>query len=350
MTMTITEVLKGLKIGEIQTDGVMQIIPLIQEPDLCDDNFVPPSDANVSTANYGTLVFDNPHKASAANPKGNIIIIPFGAGYIVAQAAQNHATPMTKMVKAGKKVTMTNAACIQENQGGRIHSGKHPMTIIPWAIKEAAISSKDNSDYSKLWPAITEFNLELGLNNRGHLELFLEKFKEDLNQFIAAFEPVYNQVGAIILIEGKVVGVERAPNYAYWASVWKPLIRECYGSRALTVAKKKANLKPPETRVPLANTANIRSIKDIRKALTDAQKTEDAIVKSIVRKFISRDFNVYQEEKSGDYVVESVKHQEFSGQIVRDDEQVVYASLVTLGKWLHSKKTRAYAEADEFEI
>lgn len=336
--MNIQDILKGTKPGRLQSVGYMQIIPLISG--LIDNSFTMPSKAEVSTQSYGSLIVKNLDNSLP-------MILPFGAGYVVSQSAQDHATPKARLIGADKTATIDVAACIQESQGGGIQRGQHKMTILPWSIKEAAIMKKDEKSYSKLWPSIKEFNVSLGLMNRGHLEYFMDKFKDTLDEFIGQFEITHNQVGAIILMNGYVVGIERAPNYNFWKELWNPLIRECYGSLAIQYAKKFGDdPAPPRTRIPLKSTG-ITSLDDIRNALTSAEKKEEETAKGIVRTFIKNDFDTHAEEENDGVSVESVDHKQFTGQIVRNNEEVVYASLVTTGKWAKSQK---WHEADGFTI
>jgi len=334
--ITIAEVLKGTVAGRMQSVGYMQIIPLIS--DLVDDAIGAPS-FHSSTSDYGSLTVEN------KSPKDSIL--PFAAGFISKQAAQNHAVTKAKLVSGGRRSTINTAACIQSSQGGTIAHGDHQMTILPWIIREHSQAVKDVRKYSKLWPAIEEFNQNLGLQKRGHLEDYLNKFDKELSTFIAEFEVVPKQVGAIILMNGFVVGVERAPNYEYWNKIWKPLIRECYGSLAIQYKKNfGANPPPPKTRVPLKS-VNVRSLAGIKKALKSARVQEDGNVKTIVRKFIKNQFNRTEEEKAGNLVVESLNHNQFFGQIVRRSESILYASLSTSGSW---KQDQSWNEADEFKL
>jgi len=328
----ITEILRGCEPGRMQQCGYMSVIPLVSE--LVDDRFGSPLKVMASTSNYGTLIVDNPNDYPT--------ILPFGAGYISKQHAQNHAA--MKAVLLGKKgrKTITTAACIQESQGGTMAKGTHHMTILPYPIKEQALKVKDEQRYDKLWPAISKFNTSLGLQSMGHLEFYLEKFKDELNEFVAEFETVPNQVGAIVLINGEVVGIEKAPNYTYWAAVWTPLIRECYGSMALAYSKSKGSSTPaPKTRVPLKS-VGINSIEDIAVALKSARIKEDTIVKDTIRNFITKKFHQEQEEKSGDLTVETLTGSQFKGQIVRDESAILYASLITDKnfKWNTAKEFR----------
>lgn len=338
MEITIKDILKGTQPGTMQTVGYMQVIPLVS--DLIDENFALPDTAEVSTSGYGSMVVKN---TDPAYP----MILPFAAGYVVQQSAQDHASPSAKIIKGNQQVKIDTAACIQESQGGCMRKGLHPMTILPWSIKENALTSKDQKSYSKLWPSIKEFNSSLGLMNRGHLEDFMKEFKKDLNEFLGQFEIIHHQVGAIILMNGYVVGIERVPNYRFWKKLWDPLIRECYGSLAIQYAKRFGdNPIPPKTRVPLKS-VQISTLEDIRKALNEAQNKETDIIKGIVRKFIYKKFSKTLDEKVDGLSVESVNHDQFTGQIVRNSEEVVYASLVTKGSWMQNKE---WHDADDFEI
>jgi hypothetical protein len=342
-SITIAEVLRGTKPGRIQSVGYMQILPLLS--DLIDDRFTTPDNVETATLDYGIVL--------AKNNSDNMTILPFGTAIIIDKRAQNHALPKSTLIKGKSQVKIDTAACIQDSQSGTIPMGKHPLSIIPWALKEAALLTRninrgDNSrSYEKLWGVIKEFNTKLGLQVCGHLELYLERFKDVLDDFIAQFEITRNQIGAIILLNGCVVAIERTPNYKYWKSIWKPLIRECYGSLALQFVRDMGPNPPlPQTQVPLKS-QKVTSIQDISKALNETRIKEEKIIKSIIRKFVKDKFNIEQEEKDGSITVENLTHKQFIGQIVRDDDAIVYASLITRDAW--SRKHKWY-EADEFTI
>ena len=58
--VSIREVLRGMEIGRMQSVGLMSVIPLTMNEDLYDERFASPTEADVSTTNYGSMVFDNP--------------------------------------------------------------------------------------------------------------------------------------------------------------------------------------------------------------------------------------------------------------------------------------------------
>jgi hypothetical protein len=49
------------------------------------------------------------------------------------------------------------------------------------------------------------------------------------NRFLRLPE-VAGQVSAVVLADGRVLGVERTPTAAYWETLWAPLLRGCYGA------------------------------------------------------------------------------------------------------------------------
>lgn len=321
MTMTISEILRGCMPEKIQSVGFMQVIPLTSE--LHFDQVANPSKAYVGTSNYGSLSF--------TNDESDPLIVPAHAAYLVKQAAQNHAMTHAGIVKKRKSQQFDTAACIQQSQGGTISKGQHEMVILPAPLREKAFTHRGTNDYAKLWPAISDFNKRAGTKRQrgGHLEDFFDSFVEQLDQFVAEFEPVENQVGAIVLIGGKIAGIERTPNPEYFLDIWKPLIRECYGSMAVLEAKEHNGNPPvPKTRVSLRE---VDSLDDLEHALSQAEEQEYDKVKSVVNGLLSIDLNNKQEGKDGNFTLSTVGGEEgsrFIGQTVKHDEQVVYASLI----------------------
>ena len=331
----LAEILKGCTPGKIQSVGIIQVIPLVS--DVSDDSFVSPNQsATVSTSGYGTLVFKN--------KTDDTMIIPPQAGYVVKQAAQDHALPHIGIVKGKQTTSFDNAMCIQQSQGGYVASGEHNLMILPFPLREKAHKVRNTRGYDRLWRDISALNSRAGVSSTGgHLEYFLNAFKEQLDRFVAEFEPVPKQVGAIILINGRVVGVERTPSYDYWTSVWSALIRECYGSLAIIEANDYKD-KVPATRVPLRK-AN--SVSDLREALKEASDEEYARVKKIVNDIADIDMGQKVDKTVGKVDIEELSSKRFIGQIVRKGETVVYASLVATKEWRDNEE---WNEAESFEM
>jgi hypothetical protein len=320
-TIEVRDLLRGCTPGRLQSVGNMQVLPLLSE--LQDERFVAPDVALVSTAGYGNLVFRNPE------PRG--LLVPCGATYIVAHQAQNHALPHAGYVKGQGAKQYTTAMCVQQGQGGYIPEGRHELMLLPFPLREKAHGVRREVGFSRLWQAIAEFNREAGLDAQhqaGHLEFFFERYRAELDTFVAQFEPVPGQVGCIVLVGGKVAGLERTPSEAYFRSVFKALVRECYGSLALVEARQQADT-PPATRQPLRP---VSSRADLLAALAEVEAEERRRVAVLVEDLLGVEL-ARQPEEEGELAVEALGEQPFVGQMVRDGERIVYASLVATRRW-----------------
>lgn len=330
LATTLAEILRGTAPGRIQTVGLMQVIPLISGHS--DDRFAMPNRLVISTSDYGTLIFHN--------PTGKPAIIPKDAAYVTKQRAQDHVLPHVGFVPEGRTVKYSDAACIQENQANLMEPEECELIILPFNLREAALSVRTQRSYNKLWPAIRSFNRVMGLGATGNVDIFLEEFGQQLERFVAEFEPIPTQVGAIILINGKVAGIERAPSYDYWLQLWPTLIRECYGSVALYTQKREADFVSLEagygyetpgpqilpTRLALGAAD---SIAELKAELQRVNAAEDEATRQIVREVMGEPLTAEREAVTMlGLTVETLQSRHFGGQCVRDGLQTVYASLV----------------------
>lgn len=336
--MNIKKLLIGLEPAGIQTVGVMSIIPLIS--DLEDNNYIAPERAKVSTRNYGQLVFNNQD-----NKK---VIVPVGAAYIVKEAAQNHGMVHAGVVKEKAIKEYNTAACIQQTQGGSIRADEHEMFLLPWYLKEYGFVVRSQKRYAKIWNNISSYNKTLGINASGHLEHFYNNFKKELEFFTAEFEPLPKQVGAIILMKGNVVGIERVPNYNYWRFIFNPLIRQAYGSLAIQIGKGFDIGKDNSNmfRVPI-NTDKIENIDELSKEMRKANKKQSELANKAVRELLDDEFHVEHDETESSIEIEKVENNQFIGQYVKSGEKILYVSLASKQKWLRNID---WIKAKEFNI
>lgn len=328
-TMTVEEILAGVSPGRMQSVGSMAVIPLLSEESEQDTTFAPLDDLHVGTSNYGSVDLEN----QADRPT----IVPPGAGWVVKQAAQDHAVGSGVLMRAKSKTTVDTARCIQQSQGGTISKAAHDMLILPASLRTKALALRRESGYNKLWPSIDEFNRSLGVSGGAHLEYFLKEFKGELDTFVAQFELVPNQVGALILINGKTVGIERAPSEEFWKSLWEPLVRVCYGSLAIRAAKMGANGLPPAYRVPLQVEADpvtgIKSLAGIRAALAAASDKIDELTTETMEAVKAKQLQPgpSNDGSLGDAVLITLASPELAGQVVRKGDKTPYVSLCAAG-------------------
>jgi hypothetical protein len=311
--LSIDDILRGTEPGRMQSVGHMQVIPLCGDDD---DRFAAP-ELEIRTTTYGTV--------ELRHDDGRPTIVPPGAGWVVEQAAQDHAIGGGVLLAGNSKAIIDTARCIQRSQPGYIKAAKHPMLILPVALRPQALALRRQTGFDKLWDPIANFNKTVGVTEAGHLEYFLRRFKAELDQFVAEFELIPRQLGAIVLVDGRIAGVERAPSSSFWRALWEPLIRVCYGS--LAIQRGQANERPPATRVPLASGAS--SVAQLRVALAEAQVQERRVVAEVIEQLRAVELQVADR---ADQVLDraqliTLASERLAGQIVREGEQVAYASL-----------------------
>ncbi|APR81811.1 Hypothetical protein A7982_07160 [Minicystis rosea] len=314
MSLTVDEILRGTGPGLAQSAGPMQMIPLLGEDD---DTFAPP-EIEVGTTGYGSV--------HLRNHSDRPTLVPPGAGWVVAQKAQDHAIGGGALLRPGESRAIDTAMCIQQSQGGLISAAKHALLILPAALRAKALSVRHVQDFRKLWESIQELNRGFGIEQYGgHLEYFLRTFQKQLDEFVAEFEIVPRQVGAVILVGGEIVGIERAPSAAYWKAVWNPLVRVCYGSLAVSAARE--NKAPPSTRAPLR--VHVGTLAGLRAALDRAQREEqDAIAARLhAERLTQLSAASDADETMGDIALTTVASLRFAGQLATVRGAVRYASL-----------------------
>lgn len=334
--MTIRDILKGTEVGRLQTVGYMQVIPLLS--DIQDENFVSPIvGGRMASDNYGSMRFHN--------DTDQVMIIPNQVAYMTKHAAQDHGLPHAGIIGKKSMKTYDTAACIERTQGGHIPLGSYDFVILPFAIREKTLLQRAERSMQKMWEPIATFNRSHDIPDDGHLKKFFHMFDKELEEFVAEFEIVPRQVGAIVLVNGKVMGIERSPSYAYWKSVWNPLVRGCYASLAMEYAKKNVNKTQLEKiRVPM-KLENVNTIEDLENALTFVEDKQDTNVRKIVRELVDEGFQENIDEQVDSAQRINVQNNQFVGQIIKNGAKVVYASLVTSKSFDHD-----WAKAKDFSI
>jgi len=99
------------------------------------------------------------------------------------------------------------------------------------------------SDQQAVWSAIAEKSARLGAeSDTAAMAAMYEKLDHSLEDFIAAYPPVDNQVGAVFLVNGRLAGLELFDAPSTWRTLWPKLVR----SYALDAIDRK-QVRPPVT-------------------------------------------------------------------------------------------------------
>lgn len=319
MTLTVEMILKGTGIGPMQSVGQMQVIPILAPADgSADDATYAPPELEAGTSGYGSVALRNVHDKPT--------IVPYGAGWVVDDRAQDHAIGSGAFLKPGEHKVLGKAMCIQQSQPGLIARAKRAMTILPAKLRTKALAMRHVEQYNKLWEHITAFNTALGIDAAANLVTFLRSFAKELDEFVTELELVPRQIGAIVLVGGEIVGVERAPSAAYFAATWEPLVRVCYGS--LAIAAGRSRTTPPATRLPLVTSA--KTLDALKSALADLRAREEVLTQQLVS--FARALRLDRADQVDDTLdgaqLWTVAGRQLGGQVVIAADAVKYASLV----------------------
>ena len=315
-TRTLSDILRGTVAGDMQTVGVMQVIPLLGR--VTNNEVALVSNVRVTNTTYGHMRFNNLADSPA--------IVPQHAGYLTDYKAQDHATPIAVIVS--DVAELNTAMCIESSRGGVLRGdGSEELIIMPFQLRETAFAKRNISEYAKLWRAIGSFAERLGTSVGGHINRFLDAFRDQVEHFVAEFELLDNQVGAIIVINGHVVGVERYASAGHFAEVWETIIRDCYGTLAQEVVEVE-NIRAVDTRVELGN--GYGSLDDIIDGLLHADAAEREAVSSLLRSVMNEPLEVVAtgENSSTGWRLETYENDHFVGQAIGDDDNILYASII----------------------
>jgi len=308
---------KNIGLGRVQSVDEMTVVPLVG-PDR--GNIASPESLNFqSTTQYGTMVFENTDPINPAIVPANIMERKMGG--------QDHAMAGSGIVKNRSSQSFNNACCIEESQGGYLR-GKGDEDILPIALRKTLlnIEKRRKGDYTKLWPDIKRWLRGVVTSSRAHLRYFYdsEHFKEKLEQFAAEFEPVENQIGAVILFAGVPVGIEIMPTAEHWEAYWQQLVRGCYGAEMLRL-KKLGKLKPSALILP--EIPEDADADEVEKILTNFSEKIQKDVIPLLDNITPSGSNVIQQTDNLKTVLLSTGSGG-GGDMIQQDATPIYLSLV----------------------
>lgn len=229
--MNIFEILKfnEIEFGKIQSVGEMSIIPILGTSRISDRKIADPEKLHFrATRNYGSMEFEN--------ESSNFGIMPSNLVVISEESAQDHCMSDTAIIKPKSKGVWDNACCVQQRQGGFLTGDKKQSSfnILPLELRKSLLKQelREKQEYGKLWGDISKWlqNIPKVKADAAHIEYFFKPYRKELEDFVAEFEPVENQIGSLIYFGSECVGMEIMPNEKYWDYYWKWIVRGCYGS------------------------------------------------------------------------------------------------------------------------
>jgi hypothetical protein len=308
------------RFGMPQRSGNLTAVPLFG-PQRTGNFTSPLSGLKLNRVNgYGNLELHNPSV-------GGIAIVPLHMGYIQ-DGAQNHALCRSAFIAAGQKLMFEDACCVQAAQGGYLEEREQWFFILPLQLRSKALELRGQKDYSKLWDEIAKLNVYFRLEKRGHLEQIISRKRAWLTQYQTRFELLPQQIGALFLLNDRLVGMEIAPNAAYFAELWMPLVCFCYGVAAMPSENPASNLD--KSFRPFA--AN--SLPALREKLHQSRLQLQTKVSNSLAKTPKQSFKVKEEERFLDLTLKTFTGDRFAGQFVVQNQELVYLSLFAKPQYL----------------
>lgn len=311
--------LAGLEAGPVVSWGLLEVLSLRRTADLdvkARERFASPEEhlELVEVPTYGTVVFRNTSPDSR-------LIAPMHVGFFQ-PGAQNHATSRALVLDAGEALETRDCFCVQAAQGGLLKESQQRFLMLPLGLRHQALAKRHREGYSRLWGEIDDYTRHYGVATGGHLERFLRPNFARLLPLRHALETVPGQLGAAYFIAGRLAGVEVTPNEVYWHGLAPVLAMYCYGPAAL-LAERRGHQRVSE---PL-DLEDLADLDDLAGRLRDVRQREAAGRGDIVEELATLFFDQQLDEERHGLRVTTLGYKPWAGQVVRDDRQIMYASV-----------------------
>lgn len=343
-TMKIADLLNGYHVDKsnIQSVGNMTIIPIVGDVEF----------TNVANHNDVKLTRDvGYNQLSFENASGNVGIVIQGFTVISkTQRAQDRTVPYAHLIK-GHRGQVIPANCLQPHQGGLFNVNQlkdEEFMVLPPSLRGMGLkkSTIRNSETGALWETLRGWSRT---SDSSSLVNFYSKFEDRLGQFIAQFEAVEHQLGAITLINGELVAIDIVPMYATWKALWRTLIRDSYGAESIRISENVG----PVIDTPNVGSRETKTIDALADAYSNAKDIFVGNVEAKVGTVVGQDITCSCQETVEEISLFGLDSQGFKGQAVfHGSDHVVYMSLVTsssertnTGPRLRSLRTNPYGNS-----
>ncbi|TGO03454.1 hypothetical protein PN36_05945 [Candidatus Thiomargarita nelsonii] len=183
---------------------------------------------------------------------------------------------------------------------------------------------RGKEDYSKLWKDIAAFNHRLNLKDRGHLDELKRAHQPELLRTVYHLEPVPGQTGAVFLCNNSVVGIELAPDTAFWSDLHTPLVMYCYAPLGLINDVEGTTLWTGE----ILAVEKLKSLDDLQSRWSTLVAQRQERVNQWMDKLRALPILSSQvEQEQGQNQLLTIEIEDFVGQMVLQDQKPAYVSL-----------------------
>jgi hypothetical protein len=245
----------------------------------------------------------------------HVTIVPQGLVLLTQARAQDRTIPSAHLVRGERECP---AFCVQSTQHGLMREGQEELRLLPASLRRVALQKRKDASVAALWDDLARFNQGVGVSGN-YLASFFKDHARQLAEFVAQFEPVPDQRGAIVLINDQVAGIELMPTPEAFLALWEPLIRDCYGAEAIARQAEHAPVPAPPPKVA--------SLDDLPRVVAEHRAAEQRRLERVVDGTLTARARFRQEQREGDLVLSTVDAATCEGQVVRWREATLYLSL-----------------------
>lgn len=312
------ELLAGLEARPPQAAANMTVIPLVS----------PAAEVAVGTLRDVYLEQDPAYNRLVLGTESEYpTILPLGYTLITLERAQDRAVA-TKCIIPGRATREVPAYCVQSSQCGhmaRANRERQEARMLPLGLRRLAFRHRESQDFRALWEGLAGHNRRHGVAGN-LLSSFFEHYRRQLREFVAEFELVPGQRGAVVLINDRVEGVEVAPGPAAFAALWEPLIRDCYGAEAVG---RPAGLDAIDGSQLLGDAG---TFEELLTRLEELERREREFADRTVAGILGQDETGRERQREGPLRVLDVETTEYEGQAVRENGSIVDLTLLRRGR------------------
>ena len=308
--MKINDLIQGFERKNTQSVANQCVVPILgtKRGDLSDSMML----SVVADSDYSKLTL----KSSSNEPT----LLPHGTTVMTKDSAQDRLVKHTNIISSNKVI---DVHCVAPSDGGHIQEGTEEYSFAPGTLRIKAMEAPEG--YDSMWPDSEKFINDSGVSSN-RLQDFYKQYDRDLEDFIAQFEIVDSQIGAVVLINGKVRGIELYPSPKLWTGLWRKCLRDCYGAEAIKSIKS-GNVFVFKRVIDLDK---VNSFDDLDKEYADVSTKFEGDVSKIIESTLDEEVAVTPFLKIDDrFEVKNIESDSMKGQALIQGDELLYLSLTS---------------------
>jgi len=249
------------------------------------------------------------------------VIVPSGLRFS-SKTGQDRVVKSTSVIEPDTEEDM-DVGCIEPSESSHIPEQQGDFSFVPVRLRIPTLDKRSDQSCSTIWEDIKTYLSDAGVGGDS-VRHFFKTFEKELDDFVAQFEPVPNQIGAAVLLNNQLVGIEVYPNHGAWLKVWRLLIRDSYGADALVLIKKRNIIAFK----PTINLDKIHSFADLKAEVVQVKVDLSSNIVKIMDEILEKQVTTDEPSLSAGYEVSTVQAGGFTGQLVTKDQKLAYFSLL----------------------